>query len=130
MPIMIPVPFQELSSVQYFSTEEQLTQLTAALKEQFTRHCFIKIHEQKTQPMLVPKVQSFFTPKENIQWYEQRLHDRSNAKPAAEVDAAIQKEDSAFTAAFENEPEQGKAPKAPSRSKRPRAAWEDLLGRE
>ena len=127
VPIMIPVPFQELSSVQYFSTEEQLTQLTAALKEQFTRHCFIKIHEQKTQPMLVPKVQSFFTPKENIQWYEQRLHDRSNAKPAAEVDAAIQKEDSAFTAAFENTPEQGKGP---SKSKRPRAAWEDLLGRE
>ncbi len=128
MPIMIPVPFQELSSVQYFTTEEQLTQLTAALKEQFKRHCFIKIHEQKTQPMLVPTVQSFFTPKENIQWYEQRLHAQSNAKPAAEVDAAIQKEDSAFTAAFENAPKQDRAPKASS--KKSKAAWEDLLGRE
>ena len=128
VPIMIPVPFQELSSVQYFSTEEQLTQLTAALKEQFKRHCFIKIHEQKTQPMLVPMVRSFFTPKENVQWYEQRLHARANARPAAEVDAAMQREDSAFTAAFEKTTKQAGTQKGAA--KRSSAQWEDLLGRE
>ena len=41
--------------------EEQLTELTAALKEQFPRHCFIKIQGEKTQPLLVPscKVSTF-----------------------------------------------------------------------
>jgi hypothetical protein len=35
VPIMLPVPFQELSSLQFFSNDDQLTELTAALKEQF-----------------------------------------------------------------------------------------------
>ncbi len=55
VPIFIPVPFQELSYVQYFSLEEQLHEMAAALKEQFPRHCFIKI--QGTQPLLVPMVE-------------------------------------------------------------------------
>ena len=51
VPIFIPVPFRELSSLQYYNLEEQLTEITAALKEQYGRHCFIKIHDQKTQPL-------------------------------------------------------------------------------
>ncbi|MBZ5625375.1 MAG: type IV secretion system DNA-binding domain-containing protein, partial [Acidobacteriia bacterium] len=37
IPIFFPVPFQELSSIQYYSVEEQLTELAAALKLQFQR---------------------------------------------------------------------------------------------
>lgn len=33
IPIFFPVPFKELSSVQYYSVDEQLTQLTAALNK-------------------------------------------------------------------------------------------------
>jgi hypothetical protein len=89
IPTLLPVPFKELSSVQYFPLDEQLTQLTAALKEQFPRHCFIKIHEQKTQPMLVPFVEDYHTPPSNLAWYVQTLLKEQNALPAAEVDRLI-----------------------------------------
>src|ERR1035438_8931746 len=61
IPIFFPVPFQELSSIQYHSLDEQLTELTAALKLQFQRHCFIQIRQQETQPMLVPFVEPVTT---------------------------------------------------------------------
>ena len=93
LPIFVPVPFQELSSVQYYTHDEQLTDLTAALKEQFPRHCFIKIHGQKTQPLLVPfveDVRSFRDCAENLEWYQRWQLDRSHALPAAEVDRLIE----------------------------------------
>lgn len=92
VPIFFPVPFQELSSVQYYSPEEQLTELTAALKEQFPRHCFIKINGQKTQPMLVPfvePVRSFQCNPENLDWYRNWQLERNHALPATEVDRLL-----------------------------------------
>jgi len=86
VPIMLPVPFTELSSVQFYSAEEQLNELTAALKEQFGRHCFIKIHHQKTQPMRVPFVERFTPSSENMQWYEQEIFKQTNAVPAEQAD--------------------------------------------
>lgn len=123
VPIMLPVPFQELSSLQFFTTDEQLTQLTAALKEQFPRHCFIKIHHQKTQPMRVPLVESYSPPLENLEWYEQRLLKASNAVPAEEVDAEIAKEEAAL-AGLKNPP-MLQAPKAQEAT-----SWSDILGKE
>jgi len=93
IPILIPVPFEELSSIQYYSTEEQLIELTAALKEQFPRHCFIKIHSQKTQPLLVPfinDIRSFRDSRANLQWYQRWQLARQNALPAAEVDRLLE----------------------------------------
>ncbi len=93
VPIFFPVPFKELSSVQYYTPEEQLTELTAALKEQFPRHCFIKINRQKTQPMLVPFVEpihSFRYNAENLDWYRNWQLDRYHALPAAEVDRLLE----------------------------------------
>lgn len=89
IPIFFPVPFEELSSVQYYSLEEQRTELTAALKEQYPRHCFIKIHEQDTQPMLVPFVPDFYTSRENFEWYEERLLRESGALPVSDVERLI-----------------------------------------
>ena len=92
VPIFFPVPFKELSSVQYYTPEEQLTELTAALKEQFPRHCFIKISGQKTQPMLVPfvePIQSFQHNQENLDWYRTWQLARQGALPAAEVDRRL-----------------------------------------
>jgi hypothetical protein len=96
IPILLPVPFEELSSIQYFTTEEQLQQLTAALKEQFPRHCFIKIHSQKTQAMLVPAVEEFYTPRENHQWYVDKLFESCHAISAAEADALIEAQEAAL----------------------------------
>jgi hypothetical protein len=125
VPILIPVPFQELSSVQYFTLEEQLTGLTAALKEQFGRHCFIKIHHEKTQPLRVPFVRSHFTPQKSLADYEARKLAAEGAQMASVVDECIARQDeeirrSVTTAA--NVPK-GKA-------KEPPPSWEDLLGRE
>ncbi len=123
VPIMLPVPFQELSSVQYFSTEEQLIQLTAALKEQFGRHCFIKIHHQKTQPMRVPFVEEYHTPHQYKKWYEDRLFTRAGAVPAEAVDASIAAEESALL--------QSVRPKGDAKERNNgRESQFDILGRE
>jgi hypothetical protein len=99
IPIFFPVPFEELSSVQYYSLEEQLTELTAALKEQFPRHCFIKIHGQQTQPMLVPFVQdvrSFRDSAENLHWYRDWQMRRHQALSVAEVDRLLGEQETAL----------------------------------
>lgn len=91
IPIFIPVPFQELSSLQYYSPEEQLNELTAALKNQFQRHCFIQIHQEETEPMLVPFVKERRPQREkNLQWYKDKLLAENKALPAVEVDALIE----------------------------------------
>ena len=90
VPILMPVPFEELSSIQYYTPEEQLIELTAALKEQFQRHCFIKIHEQQTQPMLVPFVKQFYTNPKNRAWYEQWCLSKRGALAADEVERLIE----------------------------------------
>jgi len=89
IPVFVPVPFRELSSVQYYSLDEQLHDVTAGLKEQFPRHCFVKVHSQQTQPMLVPRVESFYTSPKNLGWYEQQRLEEYQALPAAQVDALI-----------------------------------------
>jgi Helicase HerA, central domain len=93
IPIFFPVPFQELSSVQYYTTEEQLIELTAALKEQFPRHCFIKIHGEQTQPLLVPFIESahsFRESQENFDWYAQWQMEKQDALSPAQVDCLIE----------------------------------------
>jgi hypothetical protein len=89
VPILLPVPFEELSSVQYFTPEEQLIDLTAALKEQFQRHCFIKIKSEPTQPLLVPFVKQFYTSRTNRQWYDNRNAVKQKALSGSEVDEII-----------------------------------------
>ncbi len=127
VPIFVPVPFKELSSVQYFSLEEQLTQLTAALKEQFPRHCFIKVHEQATQPMLVPFVRRQYTSAKNFRWYEEKVLARIRARRAADVDHELKAAQEPPGPAGTGGGLKRSAASAP-RSRKPR--WEDLLGRE
>jgi hypothetical protein len=96
IPIFTPVPFEELSSVQYYSIDEQLTELTAALKEQYARHCFIKIGSDEAEPMLVPKVKAFYTAAKNAIWYEGKLLSKSDALSAVEVDNLIAAQEAAL----------------------------------
>jgi len=125
VPVLIPVPFQELSSVQYFTLEEQLTELTAALKGQFGRHCFIKIHHQKTQPLRVPFIRTHYTPEQSIADYQTRKLTAEGAQPAAFVDECIAREDEALRRSVTRE---AKEPKVKAKERPP--SWEDLLGRE
>jgi len=96
VPIFIPVPFEELSSIQFYTLEEQLNELTAALKEQFQRHCFIKIHQAEAQPMLVPFVRNYYTPPRNIRWYEDKLLRQQKALTTREVDRLLQAREEAL----------------------------------
>jgi Helicase HerA, central domain/TraM recognition site of TraD and TraG len=99
IPIFFPVPFEELSSVQYHSIEEQLTELTAALKIQGQRHCFIQVRQQETQPMLVPFVEpvtTFMYSRKNLDWYIARQHEKQQALPAAEVDRLLEVQETAL----------------------------------
>lgn len=112
IPIFVPVPFQELSTVQYYSLEEQLVELTGALKEQYGRHCFIKIQQQKTQPLLVPMVHSYYTTQENIDWYLAKQFSRQNALLPADVDLLLAGQEQALIkAAVPTIDEPGSLPK-------------------
>lgn len=105
IPIFIPVPFQELSSVQYYSMEEQLVEITAALKEQYGRHCFIKIHNQTTQPLLVPFVRQFYTSAASQDWYRQKQLQKQNALSLAEVDDLLESQEHALLKAASTQTE-------------------------
>jgi hypothetical protein len=99
IPIFVPVPFQELSSVQYHSPEEQLTEFAASLKNQFQRHCFIQIGRQETQPMLVPFVEpvtTFTYSRKNLDSYIQRQHEKQKGLPAEEVDRLLNEQETAL----------------------------------
>jgi len=96
VPILLPVPFKELSSLQHYTPEEQLLELTAALKEQFPRHCFIKIGVHKTQPLLVPFVRRPYTSSFNRRWYEKRLGIKQKAMSGADADIALAAQEQAL----------------------------------
>jgi len=117
IPIFFPVPFQELSSVQYYTIDEQLTELTAALKLQFQRHCFIQIRQQETQPMLVPFVEpvtTFTYDRKNLDWYIDRQHQKQKALPAAEVDRLLAEQETALLQAAQSRVEVSTPDAAPT----------------
>ena len=101
IPTIFPVPFRELSSLQTYSIDEQLWELTAALKEQYTRHAFVKIHDQKTQPMLAPFVKRLYTPPKNREWYVNRLFEKQEALTVEEADRLIEEADERLRVAAE-----------------------------
>ncbi len=123
IPIFVPVPFQELSSVQYYSPEEQLIELTAALKEQYGRHCFIKIQNQKTQPLLVPFVKSYYTQKRNKEWYIARELTKQQAVKREEIDELLKNQETALMKAVHppsDDDDQEPQPAPAKRGKKPR----------
>ncbi len=128
VPIMLPVPFQELSSVQYMSTDDQLLQMTAALKEQFGRHCFIKIHHRETQPLRVPFIASHYTQQKALAWYKTRLLERGGAVASDLVDAANAREHERWNEQVREVPEPPQRASAPP--SREAASASDFLGRE
>jgi len=96
IPVFVPVPFQELSSVQYYPLQEQITEFTAALKNQFKRHCFVKIQNADAEPMLVPKVEESYIGAEDLSWYERTQFSAANALPVGKVDQMIAEREAAL----------------------------------
>jgi hypothetical protein len=105
IPVFVPVPYQELSSVQYYTPEEQLLELTQALKLQQQRHCFIQLPNQETQPVLVPLVEDFYVSKTNFDWYVQKLADKAGAISPEEASRQISQAQQDLLQLKSNEPE-------------------------
>lgn len=78
--------------------------MTAALKEQFERHCFIKIKRQSTQPMLVPFVKRFYTTQKNLAWYKEKALLKHDALNPGEVDVLIEAREQKLLRAAKAEP--------------------------
>ena len=136
IPILIPVPFQELSSVQYYSPEEQLLELTAALKEQYQRHAFIKIRQRDTEPMLVPFVETAYTSLSDLEWYRQKQLKKCDALALEEVDDLLKSQETALLKAAgvstenrqtEDTPPKERPAERPKISRRHRSARADLF---
>jgi hypothetical protein len=89
IPVFVPVPYQELSSLQYYTPEEQIIELTQALKLNQQRHCFIQLPNQETQPLLIPFVKGFYVADETISGYTQRKAELSGAITPKEADKKI-----------------------------------------
>jgi hypothetical protein len=105
IPIFIPMPFQELSSMQYYSMDEQLVELVAALKEQYGRHCFLKLPDQQTQPMLVPFVRDQYTSPRSLDWYRNKQLKKQDALSVTEVDQLLESQEHALLKAATTSPE-------------------------
>jgi hypothetical protein len=64
--------------------------------EQFGRHCFIKIHQQETQPLLVPFVNNYYTSEKNKQWYITTQMDKQQAVSREEIDGLLENQERAL----------------------------------
>lgn len=121
------ISVQELSSVQYYTIDEQLTEFTAALKEQYSRHCFIKLPGEDAEPMLVPNVEQFYIAERHRLAYEDKLFLMNSALPASEVDRLLIEQETAFIQAARSR--FGASPPADSNAGKPAASEaSDLVG--
>ena len=89
IPVLLPMPYKELSSVQYYPIEEQLLELTQALKLSQQRHCFIQLPNQETQPLLVPYIKDFYLSDETKKQYAGRKAIEAAAITPEEADRQI-----------------------------------------
>ena len=89
IPVLLPMPYKELSSVQYYTIEEQLLELTQALKLAQQRHCFIQLPNQETQPLLVPYIKDFYLSEDTVKAYAGRKALEAMAISPEEADRQI-----------------------------------------
>jgi hypothetical protein len=74
IPFLYPEAFKEVSSVQLYSLEECLWQLSDRLMEQYQRHFMIRRPGEKTIAALTPLVKDWYVSPERVAAYvEERL---------------------------------------------------------
>jgi hypothetical protein len=91
-PIFYPVPYYELSSMEYWNKDEQIWKMSEALMAQLLRHCFIQLPGQKTQPMLVPFVKEFYVLPQFFLEYIERLCKKEGALSKEDMDMLVAQE--------------------------------------
>ena len=92
IPFYFLVPKEELTSLEYWSRDDQIWKMSDALMAQFQRHGFIQIPEQDTQPMLVTFVRRHGVYPKDFISYQREFHENVEAFPIAEVDGLLEVE--------------------------------------
>jgi hypothetical protein len=125
IPIFIPVPFKEVSSITPYSLEETLWELSDRLMEQYQRHFMVRIPGKPTRAAVTPFVKSWYVRPEVIAAYRDLLCERF--LPAKEVDQALFNIRNQLTLEATGIPlTAGSEPelKAPTTPDDPNAAWQ------
>ena len=87
VPIFVPTPFTEVSSITPYSLEETLWEMADRLMEQYQRHFMIRIPGQPTRAAVTPFVRSWYVRQSGIAEY--RARKCKGFLAAEEVDAAL-----------------------------------------
>lgn len=99
IPILMPEPFQEVTSRTTYTLEEQIWRTSDCFMEQYQRHCFIKLPGQKTVAMLVPVVDDPFVYDHVEAEYERDIAELNAAKDPTAIDALLAEQPSLFLTA-------------------------------
>ena len=87
VPIFMPVPFKEVSSITPYTLEETLWEISDRLMEQYQRHFMIRIPGKATRAAVTPFVKSWHVRPEVIAAYREQACER--CLRANEVDQAL-----------------------------------------
>lgn len=87
IPIFIPVPFREVSSITPYSLEEMLWEISDRLMQQYQRHFMIRIPGQETRGCVAPFVKSRHVRQSGVATYTDRL--REGFLRPCDVDQAL-----------------------------------------
>lgn len=99
VPVWVPIPVQELGSEAEWSREEKVSRVAEILKFQMQRHCFIKLDEETTQPMIVPFVKTYPISQDLLEEYERAIYKEQGAIAAADVDHMLEESKIRFLSA-------------------------------
>jgi len=75
IPVLYPVPYKEVSSIETYSLEEMLWELSDRLIEQYQRHFFIRRPDKTTVAAITPHVSDRYVRPEVLSAYEEKITD-------------------------------------------------------
>jgi hypothetical protein len=87
IPIFMPMPFKEVSSITPYSLEETLWEMSDRLMEQYQRHYMVRVPGQRTRAAVTPFVENWRVRPEALAAYKDRVS--QGFLRASEVDAAL-----------------------------------------
>lgn len=90
VPVWVPIPVEELGSEAEWSLEEKRSKVAEMLKYQQQQHCFIKLDNERTQPLRVSFVKPYSPFNDDVLKYEQAIYREQGAKPAPDVDRFLE----------------------------------------
>jgi hypothetical protein len=82
-------PFMEVSSVQYYSTEEMVEKFISWIVNQSPQHAQLKIGTRKPIPIMTPWVNDVRVREKDVEAFKERVY-RQYARPVVEVDKEIE----------------------------------------